>query len=63
MNASTHRLVRIALTAAIAATLSTGCAKKGATSSAPDIVETKAIAEEGFIFGLPVVMNYGVMYE
>jgi hypothetical protein len=25
--------------------------------------ETKAIAEEGFIFGLPIVMNYGVMYE
>jgi hypothetical protein len=26
-------------------------------------VETKAIAEEGFIYGLPIVMNYGVMYE
>jgi len=25
--------------------------------------ETKAIAEEGFIYGLPVVMNYAVMYE
>src|SRR4029077_9074290 len=25
--------------------------------------ETKAIAEEGFIYGLPIVMNYGVMYE
>ena len=25
--------------------------------------EAKAIAEEGFIFGLPIVMNYGVMYE
>src|SRR5438876_59996 len=25
--------------------------------------ETKAIAEEGFIYGLPLVMNYGVMYE
>jgi hypothetical protein len=24
--------------------------------------ETKAIAEEGFIYGLPIVMNYGVMY-
>jgi len=29
----------------------------------PDIREAKAIAEEGFIFGLPIVMNYGVMYE
>jgi hypothetical protein len=25
--------------------------------------ETKAIAEEGFIYGLPIVMNYGIMYE
>jgi hypothetical protein len=25
--------------------------------------ETKAIAEEGFIYGLPIVMNYAIMYE
>jgi len=25
--------------------------------------ETKVIAEEGFIYGLPIVMNYAVMYE
>ena len=25
--------------------------------------ETKAIAEEGFMYGLPIVMNYAVMYE
>jgi hypothetical protein len=25
--------------------------------------ETKAIAEEGFIYGLPIVMNYAVMYD
>jgi hypothetical protein len=31
--------------------------------TAPDIVETKAIAEEGFIYGLPIVMNYAVMNE
>ena len=31
--------------------------------SAPGIVETKAIAEEGFIYGLPLVMNYAVMNE
>ena len=29
----------------------------------PSIFETKAIAEEGFIYGLPIVMNYAVMYE
>jgi hypothetical protein len=31
--------------------------------AAPGIAEVKAIAEEGFIFGLPLVMNYAVMYE
>src|SRR5262245_65863451 len=30
---------------------------------APGIAETKQIAEEGFIYGLPIVMNYAVMYE
>ncbi len=25
--------------------------------------ETKAIAEEGYVYGLPIVMNYAVMYE
>ena len=25
--------------------------------------EARAIAEEGFIYGLPIVMNYAVMYE
>lgn len=35
------------------------------TVRAADITpaETKTIAEEGFIYGLPIVMNYGVMYE
>jgi hypothetical protein len=27
------------------------------------LAEIRAIAEEGFIFGLPIVMNYAVMYE
>ncbi|HEV2899117.1 MAG TPA: DUF1254 domain-containing protein [Pseudaminobacter sp.] len=31
--------------------------------SYPDIVEAKDIAEEGFIYGLPLVMNYAVMNE
>ena len=31
--------------------------------AAPGIAETKAIAEEAFIYGLPLVMNYAVMYE
>jgi hypothetical protein len=29
----------------------------------PGIFEAKAIAEEGFIYGLPIAMNYAVMYE
>ena len=29
----------------------------------PSMAETKAIAEQGFIYGLPIVMNYAVMYE
>ena len=37
-------------------------AERGETSK-PGIEETKAIAEEGFIYGLPIVMNYAVMYE
>jgi len=31
--------------------------------AAPGIAETKAIAEEAFIYGLPLVINYAVMYE
>ena len=31
--------------------------------AAPGIVEIKAIAEEGFIYGLPLVMNYAIMNE
>ena len=29
----------------------------------PGIIEAKDIAEAGFISGLPIVMNYGIMYE
>src|SRR5437763_3497921 len=49
-------LLSAALTAALALTF---------TANAADITpaETKAIAEEGFIYGLPIVMNYAVMYE
>ncbi len=32
-------------------------------SAAPSAAELKTIAEEGFIYGLPIVMNYAVMYE
>ena len=64
-----------ALGGIVAVTLLAGCgkqddaitqaAKKDAAAGvpAPGIAEVKAIAEEGFIYGLPIVMNYAVMYE
>ncbi len=70
-----HHPLTLALAGMIAATALTGCSKKGdpissaeqadkkAGIAAPGIEETKAIAEEGFIYGLPIVMNYAVMYE
>jgi hypothetical protein len=59
------------ITAALVGVLLAGCATRNdATPQAdkterdpPSIAETKAIAEEGFIYGLPIVMNYAVMYE
>jgi hypothetical protein len=60
---------------AVATMLLVACDKKGDSVAqaekkdvaqgiaAPSIAETKAIAEEGFIYGLPIVMNYAVMYE
>src|SRR5205814_1968793 len=47
------------LAAALAASLTLTSAR--AVDLTP--AETKAIAEEGFIYGLPIVMNYAVMYE
>jgi hypothetical protein len=38
-------------------------ADKKASISAPGIAETKRIAEDAFIYGLPIVMNYAVMNE
>lgn len=29
----------------------------------PDPAEAKAIAEEGYVYGLPIVMNYAIMYD
>ena len=43
----------------------TQAAKKDVASGvpAPSVEEVKQIAEEGFAYGLPIVMNYAVMYE
>jgi hypothetical protein len=59
------------VTWATAVTLLSGCATKKdiiaqtekGEKNRPGIAETKAIAEQGFIYGLPIVMNYAVMYE
>jgi hypothetical protein len=34
-----------------------------AQADRPGFIKAKDIAEAGFIYGLPIVMNYGVMYE
>lgn len=60
-----------ALGLAVGLAMLTGCGKKDdpiakaekTDKDKPSIAETKAIAEEGFIYGLPIVMNYAVMYE
>ena len=64
MRTTKHRFINSAVAGAIAVTILT-CSGMLTTARAADITpaETKAIAEEGFIYGLPIVMNYGVMYE
>ena len=69
------RYLCIALICALGAFLVAGCGKKDDPVAqaekkevakgvpAPGIAETKAIAEEAFIYGLPLVMNYAVMNE
>src|SRR6195256_4887606 len=52
-----------ALVAITAPTTNSIPASAQAKAEWPDIREAKAIAEEGFIYGLPIVMNYAVMYE
>src|SRR6195256_5852793 len=47
----------------IAAALISGLALSSGHATELTPTETKAIAEEGFIYGLPIVMNYAVMYE
>ena len=75
MRTSASKFLKWVLLCAVAATLIAGCGKqddpiaqaekkdvaKGV--AAPGIAETKAIAEEAFIYGLPIVMNYAVMNE
>jgi len=55
-------VMSVALATAIKAFQATEPANK-AGGDVPSVAEIKTIAEEGFIYGLPIVMNYAVMYE
>ena len=56
---------------AVIGVLLTGCSGGSQTAvvtdeasrTRPTIEETTAIAEEAFVYGLPLVMNYAVMYD
>ena len=75
MHKSRNGLGNWALLAMLVVSLVAGCGMKDDAISeaarqdaakgipAPGIAEVKAIAEEGFIYGLPLVMNYAVMYQ
>ena len=61
----TKRELLAALPASVALAAMTRAAPAFAqakTSPSPGFFKAKDIAEEGFVFGLPIVMNYGVMY-
>ncbi|WP_431284768.1 DUF1254 domain-containing protein [Humitalea sp. 24SJ18S-53] len=62
---STRRqvLTTAAVGAAAPAILRPVTASAQAGTTWPSPAETRRIAEAGYIFGLPIVMNYGVMYE
>src|SRR5271155_563743 len=57
-----REFVRSAAMAAIAVSKS-GPALAQANVALPAFVKPKDVAEEGFIYGLPIVMNYGVMHQ
>ena len=70
-----REFLRGMLVAAISVVLFAGCGKKddpitqaekkdvAKGVAAPGIAEIKTIAEEAFIYGLPIVTNSAVMYE
>lgn len=75
MNLSRRMFSIGALSSAIILSLLVGCNQKNDSTAAdnqndntagnaiPNVAETKSIAEEAFIYGLPIVMNYAVMQE
>jgi hypothetical protein len=75
MQSSRSLFLPLTALAVAATTLAAGCSKQAdpvvaavqadrkAGIAMPGIAEVKAIAEEAFIYGLPIVMNYAVMNE
>jgi hypothetical protein len=61
MNNRNTRFLGLALTCVLTASVIAGCGNKN--DAVPSVEQTKTIAEEGFIYGLPIVMNYAVMNE
>ena len=73
MKTMKRAFIDAAMAAVVASIVLVGCDKKNDSVAqaekkevaqgvpVPGIEETKAIAEEGFIYGLPIVMNYAVM--
>jgi len=51
------------VTAALVTAAGLGAVAAAENAGNPDLDEIRTIAEEGFIYGLPIVMNYAVMYE
>lgn len=61
---ASHRNVSIHALAVIMSVACWGSALQSAVAAEPpNLAEIKTLAEEGFIYGLPIVMNYAVMYE
>ena len=59
----TRTIRSIALAAITATTAKSGPVLAQTSADRPGFFAAKDIAEAGFIYGLPIVMNYGVMYE
>lgn len=59
-----RQLLQTGAAAAVPVVVSTlNIARAQSSGSRPGFFKARDIAEEGFIYGLPIVMNYGVMYE
>ncbi len=51
------------ITQAATAPASAAASSAAAGVAVPSLAEVRAIAEEGFVYGLPIVMNYAVMHQ